>query len=181
MSLEVRFEAAEMGDFAAVNRLARQVHELHVSWRPDIYRKTEFPISQEDFRNLVSRRKLYVLRDVGGPVAYGRISTLSMDRPGLVPRSILRLEELCVDASHRRAGLGRLLMERLFALGRSFGCTDVQLTCDPHNAPGMAFYESLGMGVKTVQYQMKLSYQSCEPSKKACSPPWSPCALPAET
>ena len=77
--------------------------------------------------------------------------------------------------------LGRLLMERLFALGRSFGCTDVQLTCDPHNAPGMAFYGSLGMGVKTVQYQMKLSYQSCEPSKKACSPPWTPCALPAET
>ncbi len=70
-------------------------------------------------------------------------------------------------------------MERLFALGRSFGCTDVQLTCDPHNAPGMAFYGSLGMGVKTVQYQMKLSYQSCEPSKKpAARPgPLAPCLL----
>ncbi len=156
MSQEVHFEAAKMGDFAAVNRLARQVHGLHVSWRPDIYRKTEFPISQEDFRELVSRQELYVLRGTEGPVAYGKISTLSMDQPGLVPRFVLRLEELCVDASHRRAGLGRLLTEHLFTLGRNLGCTDVQLTCDPHNTPGIAFYESLGMGVKAVQYHMKL-------------------------
>ena len=136
MSSKVWFEAAAAGDFAAVNRLARQVHELHVSWRPDIFRKTEFPISQEDFRDLVNRQEIYVLRGQEGPVAYGIISTLTRDRPGLVPRSILRLEELCVDESCRRSG--------------------VQLTCDPHNAPGIAFYESLGMRVKTVQYQMKL-------------------------
>ena len=95
MSSKVWFEAAAAGDFAAVNRLARQVHELHVSWRPDIFRKTEFPISQEDFRDLVNRQEIYVLRGQEGPVAYGIISTLTRDRPGLVPRSILRLEELC--------------------------------------------------------------------------------------
>ena len=75
MSSKVWFEAAAAGDFAAVNRLARQVHELHVSWRPDIFRKTEFPISQEDFRDLVSRQEIYVLRGQEGPVAYGIIST----------------------------------------------------------------------------------------------------------
>lgn len=156
MSPEVWFEAAAAGDFAAVNRLARQVHGLHVSWRPDIFRKTEFPISQEDFRDLVKRQEIYVLRGQEGLMAYGVISALAMDRPGLVPRSILRVEELCVDESCRRSGLGRLLMDHLITLGRNLGCTDVQLTCDPHNAPGIAFYESLGMQVKTVQYRMKL-------------------------
>ena len=62
---------------------------------------------------MVNRQEIYVLRGQEGPVAYGIISTLTRDRPGLVPRSILRLEELCVDESCRRSGLGRLLMDHL--------------------------------------------------------------------
>lgn len=85
MSREVQFGKARIGEFAAVNRLARQVHELHVAWQPEIFRKTEFPISQAAFRALVEEERLYVLREGEALLAYGIVSFRQMDGPGWRP------------------------------------------------------------------------------------------------
>ena len=156
MSREVQFGKARIGEFAAVNRLARQGHGLHVAGQPEVFRKTEVPISQAAFRALVEEERLYVLREGEALLAYGIVSFRQMDGPGLAPRAVMNLEQLCVSEERRRRGLGRQLLECLLRLGRERGCTDLQLTCDPHNIEAAAFYQKLGMTVKTVQYRLKL-------------------------
>ena len=54
------FRTAAEPDFEHVNRLARQVHELHVSLHPDLYRSVKHPISCEEFREMVERDQLVV-------------------------------------------------------------------------------------------------------------------------
>lgn len=151
-----RIELAKPADFDVVAGLARQVHDLHVQWRPDIFLATETPLPRGTYFELLEREGIYVLRRNYMVLAYAVVSIQEMDLPVLVPRRVWKLEELCVDANFRRQGLGSQFLNGLMELARQAGCTDLQLTCDPHNQAGRALYESLGMQIKAIQYQRKL-------------------------
>ena len=57
----------------------------------------------------------------------------------------LYLKELYVRQSHRRAGVGRLLMERLFKIAKDHDCSRVEWMTDEDNTEAQDFYESLGV------------------------------------
>ena len=58
-------ELASVSDWEAVERLARQNHELHVQWRPDIYTMPEKLYTEDRFDREVRERSLYVAK-IGG-------------------------------------------------------------------------------------------------------------------
>jgi ribosomal protein S18 acetylase RimI-like enzyme len=49
-----------------------------------------------------------------------------------------------VTSAYRRAGVGKLLMDRLRAIAVARGCTRLEWTTDTSNAGAQSFYESLG-------------------------------------
>ena len=55
-------ELAVPCDRAAVEAMARQVHALHVAWRPDIYEMPDQLYPEERFLNHIRERELYVAR-----------------------------------------------------------------------------------------------------------------------
>lgn len=143
-------------DREAVNAMARQVHALHVAWRPDIFEMPEELYPAERFRSAVADRQLYVAKLDGETVGYALLVVRSADRPGLVKRKVMLLEEICVDAQCRRQGIGRQMVEDVKALARAFGCTDIQLGVYPQNTAALALYESAGMRIRSVDLQMKV-------------------------
>ena len=147
---------AQSGDREAVNALALQVHRLHVLWRPDAYEDCDLLYPRERFDAEMEKGNLYVARADERIVGYVLVSVTQMEHPGLVKRSILRLEEICVDAGFRQRGLGKQIMVDVTMLASQRGCTDIQLACDPHNAAAIGLYESIGMNVKCIQYHLKL-------------------------
>ena len=73
------FRTAAEPDFEHVNRLARQVHELHVSLHPDLYRSVKHPISCEEFREMVERDQLVVACRGEHIVAYAAFAVRDFD------------------------------------------------------------------------------------------------------
>jgi GNAT superfamily N-acetyltransferase len=57
----------------------------------------------------------------------------------------LYLKELYVGESHRRSGVGKLLMRGVFEMAAQHGCSRVEWTTDSGNAGAQAFYETLGL------------------------------------
>jgi GNAT superfamily N-acetyltransferase len=57
----------------------------------------------------------------------------------------LYLKELYVGESHRRGGVGKVLMRAMFATAGQDGCSRVEWTTDDGNAGAQAFYETLGL------------------------------------
>jgi N-acetylglutamate synthase-like GNAT family acetyltransferase len=55
-----------------------------------------------------------------------------------------QLASLVVDEAHRRAGVGRALVEAMEAEARRLGCGALFLTTAAHRAGAHAFYERLG-------------------------------------
>ena len=72
-------ELARPADWEAVNRLSRQVQDLHVSWRPDIYRSSEAPMPKDFFMEAIAQRMLYVAKVNEEVVGYVHLSMEKKD------------------------------------------------------------------------------------------------------
>ena len=149
-------ELANVKDRADVNRLARQIHALHVDWRPDIYRMPEELFPEERFAELITKRELYVAKLGGTVVGYAMTAIRVQDTPELVKRKVFCIQQFCVDEEFRNHGIGTQMVEELRILARAFGCTDLQLNVYPENDAAVSFYQKCGFMIQNINMQRKI-------------------------
>ena len=149
-------ELATVNDRAAVNRMARQVHAMHVAWRPDIYEMVDELYPEERVREGIAARELYVAKLAGQTVGYVSLKIRNYDHPGLVKRKVMLVDEICVGEHFRNQGVGRAMMADVHALAKAFGCTDLQLGVYPQNDSAVAFYQKCGFTIRSIDMQRKV-------------------------
>lgn len=149
-------ELAVEADREAVNAIARQVHALHVAWRPDIYEMPGELYPEARFLEAVRERQLYVARLGGMVVGYASLKIRDYDWPGMVRRKVMFLDEIAVEEALRGQGIGTVMMADIHALARAFGCTDLQLGVYPQNDAAVAFYEKCGFTIRSIDMQKKV-------------------------
>lgn len=60
--MQVVIEIPRIKDFNRVNELAKQIHELHVNWRPDLFLSVDEVISKEDFEKMIQAKEIFVAK-----------------------------------------------------------------------------------------------------------------------
>lgn len=149
-----RLELATLSDYEAVNRINRQVNDLHVGWRPDIFCHSDCGYPMDFFQQAVDQKLMYVARIDGNVIGYVRFVIWQTGGPCSVPSKVLDIDDFCVDESCRHQGIGIQMMEDVKELARELGCNDIQLSVYPQNENAVAFYEKCGFQVRNVRYQM---------------------------
>ena len=99
-------ELATKHDRPDVERLAKQVHEMHVQWRPDLFQMPEELFPENRFSELLKNRELYVAKLNDTVVGYCWLRMRVSDAIGRVPRKIMLIDQLCVDVALRNHGIG---------------------------------------------------------------------------
>lgn len=86
---------------------------------------------------LLSRplRAVLVAEDAGAVVGFA---------VGVLLAGVAELEHLCVLAAHRRAGVGRALVEAVATWAQSQGCSSVELEVRASNEAAIRLYARLG-------------------------------------
>lgn len=149
-------ELARSCDRDAVNALAKQVHAMHIEWRPDLYVMPEVLYPEERFFNEVKQRQLYVAKINGTVVGYVLMRIRNVDWPGVVKRRVMLIDEFGVEENCRGQGIGKEMMAELHALARAFGCTDLQLGVYPQNDDAVGFYQKCGFTIRSIEMQKKI-------------------------
>ena len=149
-------ELATLSDRDALNRLSRQVHAMHVAWRPDIYEMAEELFPEERILEAAKARELYVAKLQGITVGYVLVKIKHYNMTGHVRRKVMVLDEICVDQSLRNQGIGTRMVEETIALGKAFGCTDMQLGVYPQNDEAVSFYQKCGFTIRSIDMQRKI-------------------------
>ena len=149
-------QLARSVDREQVERIAKEVHAMHVAWRPDIYEMPEELYSEERFNRLIAERQLYVAKDRETVLGYVLIKMRSYDWPGVVRRKVMLVDELAVREEIRGRGIGTAMMDDVKVLARAFGCTDLQLGVYPQNDAAVTFYKKNGLMIRSIDMQMKL-------------------------
>lgn len=143
-------------DREAVNRLAGQVHTMHVHWRPDLYEMAAELYPSERFQEAIRERQLYVAKLGSLVVGYTTLFIRDCDGTGLTKRRVMRIEEFCVEERFRGQGIGMAMMEDVHALARAFQCTDLQLGVYPQNEQAVAFYQKCGFQIRSIDMHRKV-------------------------
>lgn len=143
-------------DFNKVNELAKQVHELHVNWRPDLFFSVDEVISKEDFEKMIQAKEIFVAKIEDEIVGYITINIKEKINPSMRYRKQLQIEAICVDEKTRGKGIGTQLLKYVKQYGKEYDCTDIYLTVNEENESAIKMYEEFGFKVKSIAYSMQI-------------------------
>lgn len=138
---------AKENDLDRVNELRRQVNDLHVKGRPDIF-KPGFPEELSDhvytIRNDPKQRIVVCERGrlICGFAVLNHITR--PETPFMTERDYLDIDEFCVDEAYRRTGVGTELMQFIRSYAEELGFSRIELNMWEFNADALAFYEEIG-------------------------------------
>lgn len=149
-------ELARESDWEAVRRLSVQIHDLHASWRPDLYYHSDEPYSKAYFLEDIQNRLVYTAKVAGVVVGYVILSVMEKGGPGTVEYKAMRLDSICVDESARGQGFGKAIVADVRALAKAFGCREVILGVHPENDEAVGFYQKCGFTIRTINMEMKV-------------------------
>jgi len=157
MSVTVR--PAKKEDHPAVERLLRQIAQLHADLRPENFRPASQKYGQEQFAAMLDdpNAPILVAQDKHGQVlgyAMLQVKTVGENHPVLLPRTFLYLDDLCVDADARGFGIGTALMEGVRELAKTRGIKKIELNVWECNQAAMRFYERLGFTTQRRELEL---------------------------
>ena len=154
--MKITIKIPQIEDFNRINELAKQVHELHVNWRPDLFLSVEEVISKESFEKMIQAKEIFVAKIEDEIVGYITFNIKEKNNPNMRYRKQLQIEAICIDEKNRGKGIGTQLLKHVKQYGKENDCTDIYLTVNEENVSAIKMYEQFGFKVKNIAYSMKI-------------------------
>ena len=141
----IRF--AKEDELERINVLRKQVNDLHVEGKPDVFK----PGFNEELQNYVyyifkDPEQKIVIADKDGEICVFAIlhHIYKPENPFMKVRDFLDIDEFCVDEKHRREGIATALVEFIKNFAKEQGYHRLELNMWEFNQDALAFYEAAG-------------------------------------
>ncbi|MBR4501558.1 MAG: GNAT family N-acetyltransferase [Clostridia bacterium] len=155
--VSVRFAREE--DLIRINELRRQVNELHVAGKPEVF-KPGFPDELRDYVRVIfaDDRKKIVVAELDGTVAgFAVLNHITRpENPFMYIRDFLDVDEFGVDEKKRRRGAAAAMIRFIRDYAREQGFGRIELNMWEFNRGALAFYETAGFETYRRYMEMKL-------------------------
>ena len=145
-----------INDLKIIDKIAVQVHECHVNWRPDIFKHTKSIMNEEKLSNMIKNNEIFVAIINKEIVGYVIISSREMKMEGYIYRKQIKIEAIGVDENYRNQGVGSKLLEFMKEYARENNYTDIKLTVNEENESAKHLYEKVGFKVENIAYSMPI-------------------------
>ncbi len=140
---------ARREEMDGINRLLRQVLEIHHLGRPDLFKTNAKKYTDDELAGIIGddSRPVFCALDEDGNVLGYAFCVFQQNRNSNILTDILTLyiDDLCVDENIRSRGVGRTLYEYVLDFARKSGCYNVTLNVWTCNPGAMRFYEKMGL------------------------------------
>ncbi|MFD4706867.1 GNAT family N-acetyltransferase [Gottfriedia sp. NPDC058432] len=157
--MEITIRNANQEDYESLISLFRQVHDLHVLERPDLYKENSTPVGEEEFNNQLKDDKQHIIVATLATKILGVAVLKEEEIPEnsfVNARKILLLNSLCVDDASRKKGIGRKLMQYIIDFAKELNVDSVELGVSESNQKAIHFYESIGLTTKNRKMEFRL-------------------------
>lgn len=142
-------------EYQYVNELAKQVHELHVNLRPDLFFSMNEVIKKNLYEELVFSDKIFVIEINNKIIGYTIIDEF-YDIDDTMKKKTIYIDQICIDEKYRRKGFATILLNYVKKEAKKNGYESMCLSVNQENESAINFYEKYGMKVKSINYSMKI-------------------------
>lgn len=156
----MKIRRAKETDIEGLDRLLRQVLDVHHNGRPDLFRAGAKKYTDSQLKEILAddARPVFVAADEAGQVM-GYAFCVFLEHKGdniLTDIRTLYIDDLCVDETLRGRHIGRALYEFVLAYAKENGCYNVTLNVWACNESAMRFYESCGLKPQKIGMEVIL-------------------------
>lgn len=145
---------ADKKDFNTIRNIMNQVQELHVTWRPDIYKPTEDFITLSYVAEMIEKRALFVAEKDGEVVGVMSIMLRHVESPTQVTRDVIFVDSLAVDEKHRGQGIGHAFFDFLKKWKEEIGADGIELQVNARNEKAYQMYKDYGFTEKSINMEL---------------------------
>ena len=146
--------SAKESDFEDVRRIMGQVQEMHVEWRPDIYRRNEEFFTKVIFDEMCSGGKSFVADMDGKVVGAMGIDHRHIETPAHVTRDVVFIDSMAVDEGFRGQGIGHLFFEKVRELKEEKHADGIELQVNARNKAAYEMYSHYGFTEKSINMEL---------------------------
>jgi glucosamine-phosphate N-acetyltransferase len=140
---KIKFEKLKRVDSKTVKEIAVLLEKLNPDFKP--------PVRLSDIKKVVEfpRATVFVARETGRKII-GMITLIGY--PQLEGNMKIWIEDLVVDKSYRRLGLGRKLMQIAIKEAKKLKAKSIVFTSRASRKGAQRFYKSMGFKTKETNY-----------------------------
>lgn len=145
---------ANTNDFEAVARIMNQVQQMHVEWRPDIYKPNENLIPRDIFEKIVAGDTFYVAEADGLVVGILEVVFRHIETPSHVTRDIIFIDSMAVDEAYRGVGIGHLFFDKIKEIKAEKKLDGIELQVNAKNKAAYEMYLKCGFTEKSINMEL---------------------------
>lgn len=158
--MEINTRYAEKKDAARIAELLETIAELHHKGRPDIYGGGGAKYGIEDVEKKIDDNEeiiIVAVNDDDYVVGYTISKITDVPENGiLLPYRKMYIDDVCVDSTFRKMGIGRKLMDATKEEAVKNNCHIAELNVWAFNENAVEFYKSCGMSVQRMYMEYVL-------------------------
>ena len=157
MTEQLTIRTAGAADYAAVNRLMEQCQQLHIQWRPDLYRDCVPMLTEAYYQEMIANETLLLAEREGCVLGMLYYQLRHTEVPVLVSRDTIYVDSLVVEESCRGQGIGTALLAHLRTLAEAKNVAAIELHVSQQNTSAQKMYASAGFRPKTLTMELPIS------------------------
>lgn len=156
-SKQINIRFVKENELARVNELRKQVNDLHVEGKPEIFR-AGFNDELRDFIYKIWKdpeQKIVVAELNGVVCGFAVLHHIHRpENPFMRERDFMDVDEFCVDKEYRRQGIATKMISFIRNYTKEKGIKRLELNMWEFNQDALAFYEAVGF--KTYRRYMEM-------------------------
>ena len=152
MNIQIRL--ARKNDYESVNRIMTQVQNIHVEWRPDIYKPNENLIPEDVFEKIIENGTFYVAESEGVVVGILEIVFRHVESPSHVTRNFIFIDSMAIDEKYRGMGIGHQMFDFSKKLKKEKNLDGIELQVNARNSAAYEMYKKYGFTEKSINMEL---------------------------
>lgn len=151
---QITIRYAESRDYSQVEMIMQQVQDMHVNWRPDIYKRGDVVLPPEIFDRAVQNKEFIVAENADGIVGLLFFMIRHIENNNQVTRDVLLIDSMAVAEGYRGQGVGHRLFEFARQIRTQRNLDGIELVVNAKNLEAKAMYEKYGFTEKSINMEL---------------------------
>lgn len=152
--MNINIRLAKENDYVAVMKIMSQVQDMHVQWRPDIYKYNDKLFTKEIFETIVKGDTFFVAESNNAVVGVLEITFRHIESPAHVTRDVIFIDTMAIDEAYRGKGIGHLMFEFLKVMKTEKSMDGIELQVNARNVAAYEMYKKYGFTEKSINLEL---------------------------
>lgn len=152
--MEIHVRNSKLEEYKSIETIMKQAQQMHIDWRPDIYKHSETVLPFEVYEQAVKDKTFFVAEYEGNVAGVLFLQYRHIENPIQVTRNIIFIDSMAVDEKYRRKGIGHAFFDFLKELRNQKGFDGIELQVNAKNETAYKIYSDYGFTNKSITMEL---------------------------